>query len=142
MNILGTRLSKKVAQTDLVGFKKSPEIQSQAHIPAFRPSSVARCSTRVASVAPLARCLSTELWVCSREGDTKYTNGIVTQQLMKRITGEPQSDSTLSEKSATVAKNVRHLGCSAEPNERMSPRTKRSLAVTKTDRLGSPSSPA
>ena len=87
MESLGTRLLKKVAQTDLVGFRNSGQIVKSASESVLGPSSAANSCTSAANscndnVVPFADAV----WMLKAARDRVHQR-IVAQQLMERVGG-------------------------------------------------------
>ena len=138
MESLGTRLLKRVTQTDLVGFKNSDQITKSASESVLGASSVANCRTSVPNCrTPEVVTFTNAVGILKEARDRVYQR-IVARQLMKRVNGEPESASELRTKSATVSKNCNTSVDRLETHEPVAPFTKHSLAMMQPDPLRSP----
>ena len=138
MESLGTRLLKRVAQTDLVGFKNSGQIVKSASESVLGASSVPNCRTSVPNCrTPEVVTFADAVGMLKEARDRVYQR-IVAQQLMERVNGASESDSIQRTKSATVRKTCDTSGSSQEASVDLSPLVKRSLAMMQADRLRTP----
>ena len=138
MESLGTRLLKRVAQTDLVGFKNSGQIVKSASESVLGASSVPNCRTSVPNCrTPEVVTFTNAVGILKEARDRVYQR-IVARQLMKRVNGEPESASELRTKSATVRKTCDTSVDRLETPLALSPLVKRSLAMAQPDPLRTP----
>ena len=141
MESLGTRLLKRVAQTDLVGFRNFGEITKSASESVLGASSVPNCRTSVPNCRTPEVVTFTDAVGMLKEARDRVYQRIVAQQLMERVGGRGESDSELRTKSAAVRKTCSTSVDRLETPLTLSPLVKRSLAMMQADPLRAPSAP-
>ena len=141
MESLGTRLLKRVGQTDLVGFKNSDQITKSASESVLGASSVPNCRTSVPNCRTPEVVTFTNAVGMLKEARDRVYQRIVAQKLMERVNGRGESDSTQGTKSATVRKTCDTSGSSQEASVDLSPLVKRSLAMMQAASAVSTTSP-
>ena len=137
--MLGTRLLKRVSQTDLFGFKNSDQITKSASESVLGAASPAKSSTSPAKSCNAEVVTFRGAVGMLKEARDRVHQRIVAQQLMATVNGEPESDSELRTKSAAVRKTCSTSVDRLETHEPVAPFTKHSLAMMQPDPLRSPS---
>ena len=136
--MLGTRLLKRVTQTDLVGFKNSDQITKSASESVLGAPSPAKSCTSPAKSCNAEVVTFRDAVGMLKEARDRVYQRIVAQKLMERVRGLRESDSIQRTKSATVRKTCDTSGSSQEASVDLSPLVKRSLAMMQADRLRTP----
>ena len=136
--MLGTRLLKRVTQTDLVGFKNSDQITKSASESVLgAPSPAKSCTSPAKSCNAEVVTFRGAVGMLKEARDRVYQR-IVARQLMERVNGVSESASELRTKSAAVRKTCSTSVDRLETPLALSPLVKRSLAMMQADPLRSP----
>ena len=139
--MLGTRLLKRVTQTDLVGFKNSDQITKSASESVLgAPSPAKSCTSPAKSCNAEVVTFRGAVGMLKEARDRVYQR-IVARQLMERVNGVSESASELRTKSAAVRKTCSTSVDRLETPLALSPLVKRSLAMMQPDPLRAPSAP-
>ena len=138
MESLGTRLLKRLAQTDLVGFRNFGEITKSASESVLGASSPANSCTSAANSCNENVVTFTNAVGMLKEARDRVYQRIVARQLMERVNGVSESASELRTKRAAVRKTCSTSVDRLETPLDLSPLVKRSLAVMQADPLRSP----
>ena len=141
MESLGTRLLKRLAQTDLVGFRNFGEITKSASESVLGASSPANSCTSAANSCNAEVVTFLDAVGMLKAARDRVYQRIVARQLMERVNGVSESASELRTKSAAVRKTCSTSVDRLETPLALSPLVKRSLAMMQADPLRAPSAP-
>ena len=131
--MLGTRLLRKVAQTDLVGFRNFGEITKSASESVLGASSPANSCTSAANSCNAEVVTFLDAVGMLKAARDRVYQRIVARQLMERVNGVSESASELRTKSAAVRKTCSTSVDRLETPLDLSPLVKRSLAMMQAD---------
>ena len=129
MESLGTRLLKRLAQTDLVGFRNFGEITKSASESVLGASSPANSCTSAANSCNAEVVTFLDAVGMLKAARDRVYQRIVARQLMERVNGVSESASELRTKSAAVRKTCSTSVDRLETHEPVAPFTKHSLAM-------------